>query len=109
MKIAVPSEVPRLENVPSALVISKIHNRIFKVIYSHSHDSITSSTTLQLPVILLDPILVLGVGIVLITQEFPVIVNPYLFAQLTFMLKSPRAILSRNIITTRFRQFITRF
>ena len=92
MKIAVPSEVPRLENVPSALVISKIHNMIFKVIYSHSHDSITSSTTLQLPVILLDPILVLGVGIVLITQEFPVIVNPYLFAQLTFMLKSPRAI-----------------
>ena len=89
MEMAVPSEVPRLENVLSALVISKIHNMIFKVMYSHSHDSIISTarnSTRSHSCI--------RCGHSLITQEFPVIVSPYLFAQLTYIyyVKSPRAI-----------------
>ena len=89
VKIAVPSEVPRLENVLSALVISKIHNIIFFIltvtIRSHrvqlcnkltARKSTRSHSCIRC-------------GHSLITQEFPVIVSPYPhFAQLTFTIMS---------------------
>jgi len=88
-----PKFVPQvLKNVLSALVISKIHNMILTDIYSYSHNSLTSGTTRQLPVILLDSISCIKCGHSLITLEFSVIVNAYLLVQLTSMSKSPRAV-----------------
>ena len=78
--------MPRLENVLSALVISKIHNMIFKVILtvtirSHRIQLCKRSHSC------------IRCGHSLITQEFPVIVSPYLFAQLTFTLMSNHPVL----------------
>ena len=74
-----------LENVSSSLVISKIHNMIFKGIYSPSHDLTAHNSTQSLSCI--------RCGHSLITQEFPVIVNPYLLVQLTYIMsKLPHAI-----------------
>ena len=96
-----------LENVRSTSVLSKIH-KMFLRFYSHSHNSITSGTTLwhshchkKLLVNLLDPILL------------SLIVWPHRNFRWLLILsigsayihvKMATSYLSRNMITTRFRQ-----
>ena len=78
--------MPRLENVPSALVISKFHNMLFKVIlFSQSRFTIRSH---QLPVTSLDPILTLGVDMF---GHTGISGNSAQFTLYIYYVKSPRA------------------
>ena len=96
-----PSSFPccdYLENVPSALVISKVHNMLFKVIlFSQSRFTIRSR---QLPVTLFDPILILGVGMF---GHTGISGNSAQFYIVHLLCQITTCYLSRNIIT-RFRQ-----
>ena len=83
-----------LENVPSALVISKIHNMLFKVIlFSQSRFTIRSR---QLPVTLFDPILILGVGMF---GHTGISGNSAQFYIVHLLCQITTCYLSRNIIT----------
>ena len=84
--MAVPSEVPHLENVPCSSVLSKSHNMFLGILFcSHYHIEHNSQLFSILPR--------LSYISALVTQEIPIIVDSYLLVQLrTFISRSPRPI-----------------